>query len=164
MKTLIFSVCIFALFFDVGNSRKIGKKLGPTDNTENYNTCLEEHQMSDDDIYTINDIIHDRHKKPENEEKAKKNACIIQCLLEKAELMEGSEYNIEKMREVYIARSNIQSTEDQLYKDFENCLNESKDMTDKCEKSFALTECILKAEDKVSPHSAESHEENEHAE
>lgn len=130
------------------------KKLGSGD--KNYTTCLTENNVSDDDIFTLQDIIHDRHKS-EDQNKIKMNGCVAQCLFQKAGIMQDAEYHpdFEKTE-----KTNAQP-EDKLFEALDNCINETKNLTKKCEKAFALTECFLKAQDKIFP-TSENHEECEH--
>ncbi|XP_071570236.1 pheromone-binding protein Gp-9-like [Temnothorax nylanderi] len=137
MEKLIFYICTFVLI-----SFTIGSKLGSRE--EHYITCLTENNVSDDDMFTIRDIIEDKHKQ-ENQERIKKNGCVIQCLLQKEGVMEGSEYDVEKMHSEFTKRTNAPSGSKKV-ETLDNCINETKDLTEKCDKSFALTECFVKAE------------------
>ncbi|XP_071626695.1 pheromone-binding protein Gp-9-like isoform X2 [Temnothorax longispinosus] len=140
MEKLIFYICTFALI-----SFTVGSKLGA--GNKYYNTCLTENNVSDDDMLTIRDIIEDKHKQ-ENQERIKKNGCVMQCLLQNEGVMNGSEYDVEKM----LRKGDfVESTKLKLLEGLNNCINETKDLTEKCEKSFALTECFLKAEEKLYP-------------
>ncbi|XP_024875462.1 pheromone-binding protein Gp-9-like [Temnothorax curvispinosus] len=154
MEKLIFYICTFALI-----SFTVGSKLGA--GNKYYNTCLTENNVSDDDMLTIRDIIEDKHKQ-ENQEKIKKNGCVMQCLFQKDGVMEGSEYDSE-----FTKRTNAPSGSEysKIFEALDNCINETKDLTEKCEKSFALTECFLKAEDKLYPSpspSSGNQEEHDH--
>ncbi|XP_071626694.1 pheromone-binding protein Gp-9-like isoform X1 [Temnothorax longispinosus] len=169
MEKLIFYICTFALI-----SFTVGSKLGA--GNKYYNTCLTENNVSDDDMLTIRDIIEDKHKQ-ENQERIKKNGCVMQCLLQNEGVMNGSEYDVEKMlrkgdfvestklklleglnncinekkiHRKFTKRTNAPSSS-KIFEALDNCINETKDLTEKCEKSFALTECFLKAEEKLYP-------------
>ncbi|XP_071626703.1 pheromone-binding protein Gp-9-like [Temnothorax longispinosus] len=155
MEKLIFYICTFALI-----SFTVGTKLGSS--TEHYNTCLTENNVSDDDMLTLQDVIHDRHKESENQEKIKKNGCVLQCILEKFGIMEGSEYDVEKMRSETIKGDIDESTKLKLLEGLNNCINETKDLTEKCEKSFDLVVCGLKSKEKVYASRSENQEEHEH--
>ncbi|XP_011706904.1 PREDICTED: pheromone-binding protein Gp-9-like [Wasmannia auropunctata] len=78
--------------------------------------------------------------------------------------MEESEYDVEKMHIDFTKRTNAHPGE-KIFEALDNCINETKDLTEKCEKSFALTECFIKAEEKIYPNTpemTETHEEHEH--
>ncbi|KYN33165.1 Pheromone-binding protein Gp-9, partial [Trachymyrmex septentrionalis] len=118
------------------------KKLGSANG--NYNTCLIETNVSEDDMLTVQDVIHDRYKS-ENQEKLNKNGCVLQCILQKDGLMEDAEYKLEKVHIAFIKRTNIQPGDKRL-EQLENCINKSKDLTEKCEKAFLLSACLFKSE------------------
>lgn len=40
----------------------------------------------------MDDIIHDRHKQSENEERINKNGCILQCVLQKEGMVSPISY------------------------------------------------------------------------
>lgn len=50
-----------------------------------------------DDMFTIDDILHDRHKQSENQEKIKKNGCVMQCLLQKEEMVRFFVISLKRM-------------------------------------------------------------------
>ncbi|KYN26880.1 Pheromone-binding protein Gp-9, partial [Trachymyrmex cornetzi] len=97
-----------------------------------------------DDMITIQDLIHDRYKS-ENQEKLNKNGCVQQCIFQKNGLMEDAEYKVEKMHTTFIEKTNIQPGDKRLER-LENCINESKDLTEKCKKAFLFAVCFLKSE------------------
>ncbi|XP_018059916.1 PREDICTED: pheromone-binding protein Gp-9-like [Atta colombica] len=105
MKKILFYICTFVFVSFTVDSKKLASVNG------NYNTCLTETNVSEDDMLT----------------------------------MEDAEYNIEKMRTAFIKRTNVQSGDKRLER-LENCINESKDLTEKCEKAFLLSACLLKSE------------------
>ncbi|XP_011687747.1 PREDICTED: pheromone-binding protein Gp-9-like [Wasmannia auropunctata] len=157
MKKIIFYICTFVLV-----TFTVGSKIGSKD--ENYTTCLTENNVSEDDMFTAEDITLDRHKS-EDQEKIKKNGCVFQCLTQKKGAMQDAEYNIEVMHS-FITKITNARPGGLLFEAFDNCINETKDLPEKCEKSFALTECMLKAQERMllmfygSPTS--NHEEHEH--
>ncbi|XP_077259578.1 pheromone-binding protein Gp-9-like [Temnothorax americanus] len=142
MEKLIFYICTFALI-----SFTVGTKLGFLN--EHYNTCLIENNVSDDDMLTINDVIFDEYyllfNKSINQEEKEKNGCVLQCILEKSGVMEGSEYDVEKIRNETIPGGLDESTKVKMLEGLNNCINETKDLTEKCEKSFNLVACSLKS-------------------
>ncbi|KYN26879.1 Pheromone-binding protein Gp-9, partial [Trachymyrmex cornetzi] len=109
-----------------------------------YKTQIDEF-LSDcvrkDDMITVQDILHDRYKS-ENQEKLNKNGCVVQCMFQKDEMMEDAEYKVEKIHTVFIERTNIQPG-DKKFERMENCINKTKDLTEKCEKAFLLCVCVL---------------------
>ncbi|XP_071626701.1 pheromone-binding protein Gp-9-like [Temnothorax longispinosus] len=142
MEKPIFYICTFALI-----SFTVGAKLGSS--TEHYNICLTENNVSDDDMFTIKGVIFDIYNiflnESEKQENIKKNGCVLQCILEKFGIMEGSEYDVEKMRSETIPENIDESTKLNMLKGLNNCINETKDLTEKCEKSFNLVACGLKS-------------------
>ncbi|KAG5340947.1 PBGP9 protein, partial [Acromyrmex heyeri] len=59
--------------------------------------------------------------------------------------MEGAEYKVENMRIAFIKKANIQPGDKRLEK-VENCINETKDLPEKCEKVFLFSVCFYKSE------------------
>jgi hypothetical protein len=163
MKTFIFYICAFELIALVlggklllTGSYSLSTKIGSVN--ENYTTCLTENHISDDDMFTLQEVLHDADS--EHEEKMKKNGCAIQCMLEKAEVMEGAEYKIDKWLSHFTQKTHIQPGEAK-YEALNTCINETKDHPDKCEKSFASLKCFMKALNHIDPFS--EHEHAEHA-
>ncbi|XP_011706759.1 PREDICTED: pheromone-binding protein Gp-9-like [Wasmannia auropunctata] len=117
MKKIIFYICTFVLV-----SFTVGSKIGSRN--ENYTTCLTETNVSDDDMFTTEDLINDRHK-PEDQEKIKKNGCVLQCLAQKSEIMNESEFDVEKMHSEFTRITKVQPGE-KIFEAFDNCINESK--------------------------------------
>ncbi|KAG5342840.1 PBGP9 protein, partial [Acromyrmex charruanus] len=95
-------------------------------------------------MLSVEDIIHDRYKS-ENQEKLNKNGCVIQCIFQKDGLVEGAEYKVENMRIAFAKRANIQPG-DKRWEKLENCINETKDLPEKCEKAFLFSACLYKSE------------------
>ncbi|XP_011875690.1 PREDICTED: pheromone-binding protein Gp-9-like [Vollenhovia emeryi] len=153
MKRFIFYICTFVLI-----SFAVGSKFGSRN--KNYNTCLTENDVSDDDMLTAEDIIQDKYKQSEHQEKLKKNGCIYQCVLQKEGLMEGSEYDVEKMHSEFTKRSTA-PVGSEIFTALDSCINETKDLTEKCEKAFSLTKCFLQAEERIYP-TPGNNEEHEH--
>ncbi|XP_011633426.1 pheromone-binding protein Gp-9-like isoform X1 [Pogonomyrmex barbatus] len=154
MKKLVFYICIFDVIFSIeGNPIKIGSA------NDNYNVCLTENNVSNNDMFTIEDVVNDRHKEPDNEEKIKKNGCVIQCLFEKVGAMVGAEYNVEKIRDDFSKKTNAQPGEE-IFIALDNCIDKTKDLTEKCEKTFALAECFMKAEKRIFPSISKNNDEN----
>ncbi|XP_011069000.1 PREDICTED: pheromone-binding protein Gp-9-like [Acromyrmex echinatior] len=137
MKKILLYICTFVFISFTVESKKIGSI-----NT-NYNICLTEINVSEDDMLSVQDIIHDRYKS-ENQEKLNKNGCVLQCIFQKCGLVEGAEYKVENMRIEFIKRIHIQPGDKRLEK-LENCINETKDLPEKCQKVFLLTVCLLKS-------------------
>ncbi|CAL1673908.1 unnamed protein product [Lasius platythorax] len=142
-----FYVIVFALIPAILASipnvdRKVGSK------HKDYSTCLTETDTTENDIYTIGDIINDRYNQSENQEKVRKNGCLIHCLLKKENVIEESEFNIEKMHTEFTKKTNAQPG-DNAYKALDDCIEKVKDITDKCEKSLALVACYIKAETRL---------------
>ncbi|XP_011875688.1 PREDICTED: pheromone-binding protein Gp-9-like [Vollenhovia emeryi] len=143
MKRFIFYICTFVLI-----SFAVGSKFGSRH--KHYNTCLTENDVSDDDMLTAQDIIEDKYKQSEHQEKLKKNGCIYQCMLQKVGWMEGSEYVVEKMHSEF-SKGSTSPVGSKIFTARDNCINETKDLTEKCEKAFSLTKCFLQAEERISP-------------
>ncbi|XP_018313469.1 pheromone-binding protein Gp-9-like, partial [Mycetomoellerius zeteki] len=97
-----------------------------------------------DDVLTIQDILQDKYKS-ENQEKLNKNGCLMQCMFQKDGMMEDAEYKVEKMHSEFIKKTNVQPG-DKRFEGLDTCINESKDVTEKCEKAFLLTTCYFKSE------------------
>ncbi|KAG5307483.1 PBGP9 protein, partial [Acromyrmex insinuator] len=97
-------------------------------------------------MLAIEDVIHNQHKS-ESQERINKNGCVMQCMFQKDGMMEDAEYKIEKMHIIFVQKTNVQSGDKRL-ESLDNCINASKDLPDKCEKAFLITECILKSEHK----------------
>ncbi|XP_018358163.1 PREDICTED: pheromone-binding protein Gp-9-like [Trachymyrmex cornetzi] len=135
MKKILFYVCTFVFVSFTVDSKKLGSA------NKHYNTCLTETNVSEDDMITVQDILHDRYKS-ENQEKLNKNGCVVQCMFQKDEMMEDAEYKVEKIHTVFIERTNIQPG-DKKFERMENCINKTKDLTEKCEKAFLLCVCVL---------------------
>ncbi|XP_018059977.1 PREDICTED: pheromone-binding protein Gp-9-like [Atta colombica] len=140
MKKILFYICTFVFVSCTIDARKLGS------DSENYNTCLTETNVSDDDMLTVHDIAHDQYKS-ENQEKLNKNGCVIQCLLQKGGLMEDAEFKVEKMHSEFIKKTSVQPGDKRL-ESLDTCINESKDLTEKCEKAFLISACFIKAEHK----------------
>ncbi|KYQ48333.1 Pheromone-binding protein Gp-9 [Trachymyrmex zeteki] len=151
MKKIFFYICTFVLVSFTVESKKLGSV------SENYNTCLTENNVSDDDMLTVRDITHDQYKS-ESQERLNKNGCVMQCLLQKAGLMEDAEYKVEKMHSEFIKKTNVEPGNKRL-ECLDTCINESKDLTEKCEKAFRITACFMKAEHKHK-HEQENKSEN----
>jgi hypothetical protein len=143
MKTFIFICCTlplvaFAIFRDDQFTMKIGS------DSEHYTTCLTEKHMSDDDMFTVQDIIDDKHELSENEEKVHKNGGVLKCIMKKMELLDGSNYVTEKIH-AEMVKTDIHPGE-MRYQNMDNCLDSTKDIEDVREKCFALMKCAVKAE------------------
>ncbi|KYQ48331.1 Pheromone-binding protein Gp-9, partial [Trachymyrmex zeteki] len=106
---------------------------------EGLDTCINEY-----DVLTIQDILQDKYKS-ENQEKLNKNGCLMQCMFQKDGMMEDAEYKVEKMHSEFIKKTNVQPG-DKRFEGLDTCINESKDVTEKCEKAFLLTTCYFKSE------------------
>ncbi|KAL0130160.1 hypothetical protein PUN28_002041 [Cardiocondyla obscurior] len=141
MMKFVLYVCLFVL-----SSTIIEGKLG--NRNENYNVCLTENNVSDDDMFSITDILENKHTQSENQEKLKKNGCVLQCLLQKEGVMQEAEYDEEKIRSSFTKKTNVKPGEE-MFEALNNCINETKNLTEKCEKSLALTECVIKAEERI---------------
>ncbi|XP_029175256.1 pheromone-binding protein Gp-9-like [Nylanderia fulva] len=113
----------------------VNKKVGS--HLQEYSTCLTQIDITENDIYTVGDLIHDRYKESENEEKVKKNGCLVHCLLQKQNLIEELDLNVEKLHTELTKKTNAQPG-DNVHKALDECIEKVKDITDKCEKSFAL--------------------------
>nr|Q8WRP6.1 RecName: Full=Pheromone-binding protein Gp-9; Short=PBP; AltName: Full=Putative odorant-binding protein Gp-9; Flags: Precursor [Solenopsis globularia littoralis]AAL51132.1 putative odorant binding protein precursor [Solenopsis globularia littoralis] len=146
MKTFVFHIFIFALVAFASASRDSAKKIGSQ--YEHYATCLTENDAAADDIFTILDITSGHHKNENEHDKQHKNGCVMHCLLEKDGLMTGADYHEEKIREDYIKETGAQPGDKRL-EALDTCMNETKDMTDKCDKSLLLVACVLIAEDSL---------------
>ncbi|KYN33166.1 Pheromone-binding protein Gp-9, partial [Trachymyrmex septentrionalis] len=110
-----------------------------------------------DVMLTVHDITHDRYKS-ESEEKLNKNGCVMQCLLQKAGLASNAEYKVEKMHSEFIKKTGVQPG-DQRLECLDTCINESKDLTEKCVKAFNLSACVIKFEHR---HKHENDHEHDH--
>ncbi|XP_018313626.1 pheromone-binding protein Gp-9 isoform X3 [Mycetomoellerius zeteki] len=151
MKKILLYICTFVFVSFTADSKKIGSA------NVNYNTCLTETNISEDDVLTIQDILQDKYKS-ENQEKLNKNGCLIQCIFQKDGMMEDAEYKVGKMHNEFIKRTKIQPGDKRL-ESVDTCINESKDLTEKCEKAFRITACFMKAEHKHK-HEQENKSEN----
>ncbi|XP_072759461.1 pheromone-binding protein Gp-9-like [Anoplolepis gracilipes] len=155
-----FYIIVFAFIPAILGKITLNSKLGSTH--PEYNTCLTETSTNNNDVFSVGDILVDRHKQPENEEKQRKNGCLIHCLLQKQGLIEESEFNIEKTRTAFAEKTNYQVGDD-FHKAFDNCLEEAKNIEDKCEKSLTLVTCYFKSKEKLlserGQHTSGEHEE-----
>ncbi|XP_025262495.1 pheromone-binding protein Gp-9-like [Camponotus floridanus] len=123
----------------------VNKKLASDENY--YNTCLNETGATDNDIFTLRDIMQERHKQSENQEKLRKNSCLFYCMIQKENMIEESEFNLETIHTKFTEKTNIQPGHI-LYKALDDCIEEVKDITDKYEKSFGLVTCYFKAKER----------------
>ncbi|XP_018399316.1 PREDICTED: pheromone-binding protein Gp-9-like [Cyphomyrmex costatus] len=140
MEKLLLFICTFVFISFAVDSKKIGSV------SENYNTCLTDTNVSEDDMLTVQDITKDQYKS-ESQERLNKNGCVMQCLLQKEGLMEDAEYKTENMHNEFIKKTNVEPGNKRL-ESLDKCINESKDLTEKCEKAFLLSACFIKAEHK----------------
>nr|ABX25757.1 putative odorant binding protein [Solenopsis invicta] len=143
MKTFVLHIFIFALVAFASASRDSARKIGSQ--YDNYATCLTEHGLTEDDIFSIGEVSSGQHKTNHEDTELHKNGCVMQCLLEKDGLMSGADYDEEKIREDYIKETGAQPG-DQRIEALNTCMQETKDMEDKCDKSLLLAACILAAE------------------
>nr|Q5EP16.1 RecName: Full=Pheromone-binding protein Gp-9; Short=PBP; AltName: Full=Putative odorant-binding protein Gp-9; Flags: Precursor [Solenopsis nigella gensterblumi]AAW80682.1 putative odorant binding protein precursor [Solenopsis nigella gensterblumi] len=143
MKTLILHICIFALVAFASASRDSAKKIGSQ--YDNYETCLTELSVTEDELFSIGEVTSGQHKTNHEDTELHKNGCVMQCMLEKDGLMTGADYDEEKMREDYIKETGAQPG-DQRVEALNACMQETKDLEDKCDKSLILVACVLAAE------------------
>nr|Q5EP17.1 RecName: Full=Pheromone-binding protein Gp-9; Short=PBP; AltName: Full=Putative odorant-binding protein Gp-9; Flags: Precursor [Solenopsis sp. B0_178]AAW80681.1 putative odorant binding protein precursor [Solenopsis sp. B0_178] len=140
MKTLVFHIFIFALVAFASASRNSAKKIGSQ--YDHYQTCLTELGVTEDDLFSIGEVTSGQHKTKHEDTKLHRNGCVMQCLLEKAGLMTGADFDEEKMRENYIEEKGLQPGDQRI--DFLNsCMEQTKDIEDKCDKSLIFIGCVL---------------------
>ncbi|GAB1860051.1 Pheromone-binding protein Gp-9 [Camponotus japonicus] len=156
-----FYIVVFA-FIPAILARVLNENTKLASDQNHYNTCLIETGTTDNDIFTIGDLIHERHKQSENQEKLRKNSCVVYCIFQKENMIEESELNLETIHTKFTEKTNIQPGHI-LYKALDDCIKEVKDITDKCEKSFALVTCYFKAKERFLSQSEHGdHEGHEH--
>ncbi|KYN26881.1 Pheromone-binding protein Gp-9, partial [Trachymyrmex cornetzi] len=109
-----------------------------------------------DDMLTVQDVAHDQYKS-ESQERLNKNGCVMQCLLQKGGMASNAEYKAEKMRSEFIKKTSVQPGDKRL-ESLDACINESKDLTEKCEKAFLISACFIKGEHKHKHGNEHEHE------
>ncbi|XP_011154022.1 pheromone-binding protein Gp-9-like isoform X2 [Harpegnathos saltator] len=95
------------------------------------------------DLFTVDDIMYERYKEPGNEEKIRKHGCVLHCSLEKTGQMVGSEINVEQMHNGFLTTYGEKKGREAI-KVVDDCINITKDFTEKCHKAFHLMMCFLR--------------------
>ncbi|XP_032686406.1 pheromone-binding protein Gp-9-like [Odontomachus brunneus] len=148
MKTFVFYVCVFSLIYFISAKAlqpqpRLSRKLLAT--KQDFDECVNMINITSDEMFKMNDILNDTYKVSGNEEKVRKHGCIFHCVLEKVGAMEGSEIIVDKMYSE-VRKRVIPQLKDNVIKIVDNCIKAIKTVTEKCQKTFNLEVCLLKAE------------------
>jgi hypothetical protein len=166
MKSVVLCVCALALAFQLSNSTEIKQHLKSAIETidSDVETCMTENNMNSDDWYREQEIMTDVHA--QNVERTKKNGCTVACILEKQNLMDGSNINEMKVHAeiTKIFRSTNNPDEGKAHKIARKCMKNVKSITEKCEKTFALYECVARVIHKEQEHDEHERKETEEEE
>ncbi|XP_011154021.1 pheromone-binding protein Gp-9-like isoform X1 [Harpegnathos saltator] len=143
MKT--FYVCVFSLISFT--SAMVLQRQSESNNQDihgtQYSECLNETYITPTDLFTVDDIMYERYKEPGNEEKIRKHGCVLHCSLEKTGQMVGSEINVEQMHNGFLTTYGEKKGREAI-KVVDDCINITKDFTEKCHKAFHLMMCFLR--------------------
>ncbi|XP_050449227.1 pheromone-binding protein Gp-9-like [Cataglyphis hispanica] len=158
MKLLVLCICVlgFATSDLANNEIKQQFKSAMTEVEDDMVACMTENNVTESDWYRVEEIMTGVHTEPENEEKTRKLGCTVVCLLKKENLMEGSNIKEERFHAKINKEAAGSPYEGKMHKIARNCMKEVKDITEVCEKGFALFSCFVKATHKLQHH--EEHE------
>ncbi|XP_026831270.1 pheromone-binding protein Gp-9-like [Ooceraea biroi] len=116
-------------------------------------------------MYVVDDIIREVYKQSQNQERTRKNGCVLHCLMQKEGVMDRLEFNINEMHNEFTRRTNAHPG-GTAHAALDECINEAKDITRQCEKSFAFVTCFLIAKDRLDreegPRNRQNKYENKH--
>ncbi|XP_018358750.1 PREDICTED: pheromone-binding protein Gp-9-like isoform X2 [Trachymyrmex cornetzi] len=145
MKSLVLYACI--LIIAPSSSIELKKIKNIIETTVNdVEACQAENNVTDADVYGLEDMGSDLPTQPENEERTRKMGCWIACALKRQNLMdEDSNINEPQIH----VRINLEYGDfpDQaiVHRIGSKCMKEVRDITQECEKSFSLLVCAAKA-------------------
>ncbi|XP_011145646.1 pheromone-binding protein Gp-9-like [Harpegnathos saltator] len=143
MKLLILSVCLLATVmishaYTIGNAALHGAKLSRAE----IQACYRSANMTEDELITKDEIKDGTYN--QDAERAKKNGCFSACVLQKRNLIVGTEIQKDKLygKEAHV---NVpQDVQDAIYATVDRCVKEVKTNPDLCEKSLQLLVCLSK--------------------
>ncbi|XP_012224274.1 pheromone-binding protein Gp-9 [Linepithema humile] len=164
MKTLLLCACVLVLAsVSLADVKDVKKQLKAAIKSlqEDVVACISENSLVQNDWYDEEQIMTNLHVQSGNEQRTRRCGCTIACVLKRQNVINGSNINEIRMHDLIdnaVADSNQPSVR-QLHKVVHKCVKEVKDITDECEKSFAIYICVAKA-----AHIAEGHEEHQPAE
>ncbi|XP_072759314.1 uncharacterized protein [Anoplolepis gracilipes] len=110
----------------------------------NLAICMIENSVSEDDWYTEEEIRADVHKESGNEERTRKLGCTIACFLKKEHLIEGSNIKQRLVRAKINEEYGPSVIMPALHEVARECIKEVRNITEECEKSFSLINCLQK--------------------
>ncbi|XP_032672319.1 pheromone-binding protein Gp-9-like [Odontomachus brunneus] len=164
MKVLAFCACVLALVC-FSSAETTGQRLKQALSLEsNFDNCLEENDITQEDLYTEPNIINEEYKQAGNEERKRKNGCVFECIMKKEGLMVGSDIKEGKVHEQINRQMANNPNVGKVHKMARDCMREVKNISDvECEKGFSLLVCLMKAAHKEKNHGEHEHEhEHEH--
>ncbi|XP_011148183.1 pheromone-binding protein Gp-9-like [Harpegnathos saltator] len=166
MKAVVFCACILVLYtFSSVEAiqNKLKHMLSEEDNDRPIDICLTQFNMTILDLYTEPEIMNEEYTKPENEEKNRKNGCLLECLLKKQGFMEGSDINETKIHTQMNTKFANDPMLGKMHTTVHKCVKEIKknNITQECEKGFYLLTCMMKGMYKAKKHD-EHESEHEH--
>ncbi|KAM0730563.1 Pheromone-binding protein Gp-9 [Formica fusca] len=169
MKLLVLCICVLGFATSNLADSEIKRQFKNAVRTveDNFDVCMTENNITQVDWYKEEEIMTGVHAEPENEERTRKLGCAIVCVLKKENLMEGSNIQEGKVHAKINREVAGYPGEAQIHKVARDCMKEVRNITEECEKGFALFACATKAAHKLQKH--EEHErvetdENEEAE
>ncbi|KAL0130156.1 hypothetical protein PUN28_002040 [Cardiocondyla obscurior] len=162
MKVLLLCTCILIASSTSSKLRQHLKNAVQTVDND-ARACLAENNMTHGEMFDEADIMTNLHTEPGNEERTRKNGCVIACLLKKQELMEDSNIKESKIHSL-INKEFPDELVGIAHKIARKCLKQVKSITDECEKGFSLYACVARAVHKVADHEEHTRKESEEEE